>query len=395
MTVTPVAGPLRSGLSPNELDPLKVSFRTDVLLAQAETLGRLLRTKDRERKLLWTFTVAYDCFKVHPDSPLAVLNAAGVARIARQFDLAAKLLRVARNLKLDDNDSRSVAIEESRLERARDIDAAGSQDQMREQLIVYACQHCGRIIEYISIPCMFCGWQPLTILDASRSGRLAIPWFSMWDLLKIGREINRGRKATDVVSNLVESSAASMAHPQYRSYVEGALDEAQKKKVDSFFYYLRAASCNRCGASIPGPNPFITKCSHCEAQLRIPPPMKLLKCLARASIHFQHNFAGEQSEGFDLFIRYLASLQSKLFRDQETPTHDQRNRVLESMRSLGKFRVVTNFGTINMSDPERIIFHQNDSVPDGDKPRAATVLNDFGGTLQLLADWMFKTKALC
>jgi hypothetical protein len=103
MTTNPFEGSkptLRTGLPQEDLKPDVVYYRTRVLLAQAETLGRLHRAAEQERKLLWTFAVAYDCFALHPDSLLAVITAARVARIAGQFDLADKMLRVARKLNL-------------------------------------------------------------------------------------------------------------------------------------------------------------------------------------------------------------------------------------------------------------------------------------------------------
>jgi hypothetical protein len=48
-----------------------------------------------------------------------------------------------------------------------------------------------------------------------------------------------------------------------------------------------------------------------------------------------------------------------------------------------------------MSDPKKIMFRQNDGVPQDEKARATAVLEDFRSTLQVLADWMFRTKALC
>jgi hypothetical protein len=395
---TPIDGNRRlsTGLSHDDLDPTTVFLRTEVLLAQAETLGRLLRTKDGERKLMWTFAVAHDCFTLHPDSPLAVLNAARVARAARQFDLAAKLLRIARSQKANDDDEQlAITIQERSLQRERDIDAGGSREQMEHWLIVYACQQCGRLTEYISTPCMFCGWQPKTIEEVSRSGRLSTQWFSLWELLGIGRGIITGRKATEVVSNLAESAASSMTNPNYKRYVENALQESKRKQADGFYYYIHSPGCQNCGASVPLFNPFIGNCSHCQAKLRVPPPMRLLSCLGRTLIHFQHNFAGEQSSEFDLFIRYLVSLQSKLFRTQETPSPDERKRLVELMSALGEFRVGNNYGGINVSDPNKIGFKQNDSVPQAEKVRAVAVLEDFMSTLQVLADWMFRTKALC
>jgi len=45
---------LSTGLAQEDLKPEVVYYRTEVLLAQAETLGRLHRAADKERKLLWT-----------------------------------------------------------------------------------------------------------------------------------------------------------------------------------------------------------------------------------------------------------------------------------------------------------------------------------------------------
>jgi hypothetical protein len=386
---------LRTGLPPEDLEPDVVSLRTEVLLAQAETLDRLLRTADRERKLQWTFAVAWDSFALHRDSPLAVLTAAKVARIARQFDLAAKMLRAARTLELDREFGVAVSVQEALLRRERDIDAHGSRDQMAEQLIIYACHQCGRLIEYISIPCMYCGWQPLTITEVAQSGRLATPWFSIWDVMEIGRQIHGGRRATEVVSNLTQSAEASMANQEYRSYVESALDEAKRKLADRFFYYLSVVNCPNCGTGIPRHNPFVTSCTKCRVKLRIPPPMQLLNCLARTSIHFQHNFVGERTDEFDLFIRYLVSLQSKLFTKQETPSPAQRNRVLELMGNLGKVGVVNNVGIVDMSNPTKIVVERSESYVGVDRSNDLLVLDDVKGTLQMLADWMFKMKALC
>lgn len=186
-----------------------------------------------------------------------------------------------------------------------------------------------------------------------------------------------------------------MANQKYRSYVESALDEAKRKLADRFFYYLNVANCPNCGTSIPRHDPFVANCTKCHVKLRIPPPMQLLNCLARTSIHFQHNFAGERTDEFDLFIRYLVALQSKLFTRQETPSSAERNRVLEFMGSLGKFRVVNNVGIVDMSNPRKLAVERSESYVGVDRSNDLLVLDDFKGTLQVLADWMFKTKALC
>ena len=90
-----------SGLSPDQLEPSKVFSRIEILLGQADTLERLQRSKDRERKLAWGMAVTLDCLKAYPDSPLALFCAAKINRAAGVLDLASRLLSRARQLDRD------------------------------------------------------------------------------------------------------------------------------------------------------------------------------------------------------------------------------------------------------------------------------------------------------
>ncbi len=383
----------RSGLSGDILEPSRVWSGTDVLLAQAESLERLRRADDCKRKLLWAMAVATDSVEAHPTSALAVLNAARIAKAAKQFNFSARLLGAARKLDHDKSIEQAILYQENLLARESDI-AGGSQDAMAKRLIVYACQKCGRLVEYISTPCMYCKWHPTALLEASHSGRLSTAWFSLWELMGIGRQIHAGRKATEVVTNLAEVAAELMADPNsaYRKYIEDAVEVAANKKADSYFSYFEASICHNCGERVPRQD---TKhCPNCKTALRIPPPLRLLNCLSRVSIHFQHNFDTPQSNEFDLFIRFLVSLQSKLFRMQDTPSDRERSQVLDLMSKLAKFEVVNGLGSILIADPKSVVYQLNLELPEDSKSTANTILTDFTQALQFLADWMFKTKAL-
>src|SRR5215469_16585973 len=202
-----------SGLPPDQLEPWAVQSRIEILLGQADTLERLGRFKERERKLHWGMAVTLDCQGAHPDSPLASLYAAKIARAARQFELASKCLRLSRNLDRDGICGNGIGYEESLLERERAL-IDDSLPALGQRLIIYACQRCGRPIEYISISCMYCGWHPTTLEEVSRSARLARHNFNTWELLGIGRGIAAGRKATEVVTNLAEVASEYMSNPQ-------------------------------------------------------------------------------------------------------------------------------------------------------------------------------------
>jgi hypothetical protein len=110
-----------SGLSPDQLEPWKVRSRIEILLGQADTLERLQRSKDRERKLAWGMTVTLDCLKAYPDSALALFCAAKINRAAGLLDLASRLLSRARELDHDRICGNGIGYEENLIKRERAV----------------------------------------------------------------------------------------------------------------------------------------------------------------------------------------------------------------------------------------------------------------------------------
>jgi hypothetical protein len=357
-------------------------------------LERLQRFKERERKLHWGMAVTLDCQEAHPNSPVASLYAAKIARAAGQFELAYTCLSVSRKLDCDGICGNGIAYEENLIKRDHSV-MDESLSALGQRLIIYACQKCGKPIEYISIPCMSCRWHPTTLDDMARSARLAIYNFSTWDLLGIGRGIAAGRKATEVVTNLAEVAARFMNDPQsdFQKEVETVLRDSQRKQKDNYFFWHEAATCERCGTFEFRQD--AKDCSKCGASLQLPPPLRLLICFSRLIEHFQHNFEGPKSDVCDVFIRYIISLESKLYRQQETPSNNERAKVLGLMKEIRRFWTREEYGYINTADPQNITYELSSQLPLELKEQQIAGLTDFRDTLQFLANWMKRTKSLC
>jgi len=381
----------RSGLPPDQLEPWKVFSRIEILLGQADTLERLQRSKERERKLLWGMAVTLDGQEAYPESPLATLSAARIARAAGRLELASRLLSGARKLDRDGICGNSIEYEEGFLRRERAV-IDDSLAALAQRLVIYACQRCGRLIEYISIPCTYCGWQPTTLDEMSRSGRLSRYNFNTWKLLGIGQGIVAGRKATEVVINLAEVAAENMADPKSRKEIESVLRDAQQKQKDNYFCWHEAATCEHCKTF--NFRQDVKECSKCGTLLHIPPPLRLLICLSRLTIHFQQNFGGPESDECDVLIRYLIYLQNKLYRQQETPSNNERAKVLELMTKIGKFWTQQEYGYMSMVDPQNITYELSSKLPEELRAQEVTALTDFRDTLQFFANWMKRTKTL-
>ena len=381
----------RSGLPADQLEPWSVYSRIEILLGQADTLERLQRTEDRERKLLWGMAVTLDGQDAHPDSPLAMFSAARVARAAGRLDLASRLLSGARKLDHDGICHSGIGYEENLLERERAV-VDDSLSALAQRLVIYTCQRCGRLVEYVSMPCIYCGWRPTTLDEMAHAARLSRYSFSTWKLLQIGRGILAGKKATEVVANLAEVAAEDMVDPTRRKEMETVLLDAQQKQKDIYFCWSEAATCNHCKTF--NFRHDIKECSKCRTLLRMPPPLRLLICLSRLAIHFQRNFEGPESNECDVFIRYIISLQSKLYRWQETPSNSERAKVLELMTKIGKLWTNKESGYIYMLDPQNITYVVSNELTEEQIAQEDAALADFRDTLQFLADWMKRTRTL-
>jgi ribosomal protein L40E len=374
------------------LEPFKSQGVIDVLLAQAETLEHLRRSAECARKRLTAMAVATDTCKAYPDSALAFLNAARVAKAGRQFELAAQTLGIASKLKCDQATNKDIAHLESLLAREREAPNV-SLETMAQRLIVYACQRCGGLTEYITRPCVRCGWRPTTLLEIAHSSRLCSNFLSLWQLMRIGREIILGRTAIEAVPNLPEAAAAIMADPRYRRDLEEVHQISQRMKVfETYFFWHEATICKTCGAR--NFDEKAKECLNCKGPLHLPPPLRLLMCLTRLSLHFQLNFEAPKSTEFDLFIRYLVLLQSKVYRTQETPSDLERTFVLNLITKLARFEVANGLGNIIMTDSNNITYQLPDDLPETKQSLANTVLSEFRDVLQFIANWMSRAKAL-
>jgi hypothetical protein len=162
-----------------------------------------------------------------------------------RLELASQLLSRARKFDHDRICGNRIGYEENLLKRERaEID--DSLAALAQRLIVYVCQRCGRPIEYISIPCMYCRWHPTALDEMSLSVRLSRHNFSTWELLGIGKGIAGGRKATEVVTNLAQVAAEQMADPQsdFREAVESVLQDTQQKLKDNYFFGITLQFAN-------------------------------------------------------------------------------------------------------------------------------------------------------
>ncbi|MHB8564111.1 MAG: tetratricopeptide repeat protein [Acidiferrobacteraceae bacterium] len=372
----------------------------EIFLAQADSLRRLGRTNDVERKLAIARATALECHHGSPKSAIAWLIGARVARAGGQFDLAESMLNAAANFGPTDHELHNIEYERSQIRRERDI-AGGNAVVMAQRLIIYTCQRCGCLVEFITVPCMRCSWIPTTAREMAISVRLSIGNWTISELVGIGRAIMLGREITDVVPNISDVAEQHIKDPASFDYrlVNQNMALIDQKRHDSHYAWPSATTCAHCGQQSPM-NWWLTACDKCGKNLTWSPPLRLMSALTRLVIHIQQNYKSPsdhdpQSTEYHMFLCYLVMLQSKLYRLQDTPSEEERTQFIERLSAVHEFVSTGRLWAVEVAKPSAITKRPLETDETETQQNDLGVVEDFVSCLRYVVGWMKRRKALC
>lgn len=105
---------------------------------------------------------------------------------------------------IDDQQRHLLQGELQKLKRERPISEKKFEDGTAPSAYtqIYSCQNCGRLINYVSMPCPHCQWSPSTLDEMARSFFLKNTNLDVPLLLTLAREVSKGRSPQEVVGNL-------------------------------------------------------------------------------------------------------------------------------------------------------------------------------------------------
>lgn len=84
----------------------------------------------------------------------------------------------------------------------RGLDELGLLRNEKHYTIIYTCQFCGRLINYASTPCLFCGKYPKTKKQVIKSQALSSISLDMTSLLFVSKEIKSGKNLEEIIVNI-------------------------------------------------------------------------------------------------------------------------------------------------------------------------------------------------
>lgn len=231
---------------------------------------------------------------------------------------------------------------------------------------VYSCVNCGRLINFISMPCPHCDWVGKGLDDVARSVLLSNAHFRITQLLILAREVAGGREAIDVVPNLVRDARAYLDVPSQRdavSRIHALLRDNVDKSRRSISETL---ACIGCGARIHFSGS--DNCSECGEEVRWPSIVRVLSCIDNLLWLFERRVEVDSSESFSEFVCVLVSISNDILRKQELPPIAQRRYAMDLMRKVGIFYDLGKGAAVqtNHKDGLKIYLFKDNLRPDSD-----------------------------
>jgi len=193
---------------------------------------------------------------------------------------------------------------------------------------IYSCQNCGRLINYVSMPCPHCQWSAGTPDEMARSVLLSSTNLDVPFLLILAREVSKGRSSREVVGNLETMAQEFMSTSKNREYMDQLyllLCKDQQRQLRNIAMFRK---CPGCGDRKIWSASDDERCERCGAQICWPDSARALVCMDNLLWLLEQRVEPKNTESFSEFVCILVLMVNNLLRKQENPTIEQRRHTL-------------------------------------------------------------------
>lgn len=177
---------------------------------------------------------------------------------------------------LTDEERLITAGELQNLKRQKHLEAR-DQDGPHGFTQIYCCGNCGRLHNFLSMPCPHCDWFPSTDSDAAQSIILSNAHLTIPQLLALSREIGAGRSADDVIPNLKQDAVAYLGGEEQRRAVHEVLSLLNQNRQKTQRSIKEVLGCPACGSRIHFSGSL--HCGECGEEVRWPHFLRSLACI--------------------------------------------------------------------------------------------------------------------
>ena len=326
-------------------------------LGKAKSLQKLGRRAEAEHMFAEAENQATNNLRQHPHHMLAHITLAlfyvEIASLARAAEIINRILNSA-EFSLTDQERMILRGELQKLRRERPSEQR-SDDDPKSFTKIYCCQKCGRLHNYVSMPCPNCDWSPPTIEETARSMVLSNDVIDVPSLLMLCREMAKGRSADDVVTNLEERARSNLNDPVHRTVIEQIFTLLRENEHKNHRDLNMLRECTNCGARLLQSNS--ERCEKCEEPVRWPDAIRVLVCMDNLLSLFEQRLEVSSSEEFSEFVCLLLRMLNNLLRKQESPSDAQREYALRLLEKMGGIADLNRGAIIETTNPRALKVH--------------------------------------
>ena len=321
-------------------------------LARIKSLQVLGRNEESQALLVATENLATDHLRKHPRDKLAhdtlLMFYSGTAAHEKATELLTQLLN-SNDLGVTEDDRKVYGAELQKLQREQPS-RKETRNTVKGYTHVYCCMSCGRLINYVTMPCPNCKSLPRSKDELARAMVISNQFFKIQQLILLSRQMENGRYAEEIVPNLVKESEAILRDPDRtvdKMYTTSQENEGRTARDMSM---LR--ECAKCGCKIWFS--ALTECSECKEPLHLPDAVQFMICLDILLQYFEKNVDVQSTEAFSEFVCIVVKILGDLLRNQQPPSDKVRYHALTLLKSLGQISCGNGGGIIETKNPQQL-----------------------------------------
>lgn len=304
-------------------------------ISKAQSLQKLNRVDEAQQVLLEAERMATNYLNQNPREKKAhmmlILFYSEVGTFDQVEPIIERLLNSS-DFQLNDEERNILSAERQKIRRQRPANqrTAGDPSGFTQ---IYCCANCGRLHNFVSMPCPHCDWSPQTIDETARSIILSNSHFKVPTLLVLAREMANGRAADDVVPNLLSDGKTYVSVPKQRQVVEQVFSLLRQNEHKNHRSLSMVRECESCGNRILFSG--AEECEKCGEPVNWPDAIRTLACMDNLLWLFEQRVEVSATDAFSDFVCVLVSMTNNLLRKQEVPSIHDRQYSLQLLTEMG------------------------------------------------------------
>lgn len=321
-------------------------------ISKVQSLQKLNRGDEAQKVFLEAERMAINFLSQHPQEKKALMMLVFFYSEVGVFEQAEPIIqRLLRSgeFQLNDEERIILSAELQKIQRQRPANQRGvdSPDGFTQ---IYCCANCGRLHNYVSMPCPNCDWSPQTIEEIARSIILSNSHFKVPALLTLAREMENGRTAGDVVPNLLNDGKTYLSVPKQKQEVQQIFCLLRQNEHKNHRSLRMVRECPGCGNRILFSG--AAECEKCGEPVNWPDAIRTLACLDNLLWLFEQRVEVSSIDAFSEFVCVLVAMTNNLLRKQEAPSIRDRQYSLQLLTDLGAICDLNKGAFINTKDPK-------------------------------------------